>query len=81
MAPVKAAPSPGNPVAATQMQQAWSRHFPYSASTTHPAFFTDRLRRSSVSAAPQQLNSPVTHGYIYQDGTRQADSAGNLPKL
>ncbi|XWX01296.1 hypothetical protein V2A60_009322 [Cordyceps javanica] len=79
MAPIDPAP-PSNPVTA-QMQQAWNRHFPYSASTTHPAFFTDRLRRSAVSAAPQQLNSPVTHGYIYQDGTRQASNAGNLPKL
>jgi hypothetical protein len=70
-------PLPSGPVV-TQLQTAWDRHFPHSASTTHPVFFTDRLRRSAVTVPAGALNSPVAHGYIYQDATRLRDGA---PKL
>ena len=50
-----------------------------SSSTLHPVFFTERLRRppALLQAAHSAPNSPVTHGYMYQE-TRPD---GNTPKL
>lgn len=56
-------------------QAAWERHQPSplnDATTRHPVFFTDRLRRSPLAgpAAPSPLNNPVAHGYAYQETPR-----------
>ncbi|KAL7800305.1 hypothetical protein V8C37DRAFT_364808 [Trichoderma ceciliae] len=67
-----------------QLQAIWNKHAApvHNASTTHPVFFTERLRKPSLaSATPAPAAgysySPVAHGYIYQE-TR---SGGNMPKL
>ena len=41
------------------------------ASSLHPAFFTDRLRRAPATLAVGSLVSPVTQGYVYQESERR----------
>lgn len=43
------------------------------ASSLHPAFFTDRLRRTPVSfsSGTATAESPVTLGYAYQESERR----------
>jgi hypothetical protein len=58
-------------------QAAWEKHQHqhqqpsplHDATTRHPVFFTDRLRRSPLAgpANPGPLNSPVAQGYAYQE--------------
>lgn len=64
------------------LQAAWERHQPSphnDAATRHPVFFTDRLRRSPLTGGPPMLgNSPVAHGYAYQDTTRGASGGPRL---
>ncbi|KAL5094916.1 hypothetical protein Trisim1_003523 [Trichoderma cf. simile WF8] len=69
-----------------QLQAIWNKHThaapTHNASTTHPVFFTQRLRKPSVgSAIPSPVAglgfSPVAHGYVYQE----ARSGANAPKL
>lgn len=62
---------------AAPLQAAWDRHFPPSASTLHPVFFTERLRRAPAVLPPGRGmagggSSPVAHGYVYQaaDGSK-----------
>lgn len=62
----------------TQLQPVWDKHF-HSASTRHPVFFTERLRRSPVLTGPSMANSPVAHGYAYQDALRKEGTS--VPKL
>lgn len=41
---------------------------PHNATTMHPAFFTDRLRRSPFAGiSGTATHSPVTFGYSYQE--------------
>ncbi|KAK5991506.1 hypothetical protein PT974_09789 [Cladobotryum mycophilum] len=77
-------PTPAiNPTATTtaQFQAAWDRHTVHNASTRHPVFFTERLRKSPVVAPPGMINSPVAQGYVYQETQRSADGSSNAPKL
>ncbi|KAM5342329.1 hypothetical protein ACJ41O_013295 [Fusarium nematophilum] len=65
-------PSALDAAVATQPQSvAWPRHIPHCASTRHPAFFTDRLRRAPPAFASGVLDSPVTQGYVYQETERR----------
>ncbi|KAK1244354.1 hypothetical protein MKX07_003153 [Trichoderma sp. CBMAI-0711] len=67
-----------------QLQGIWTRHA-HNASTTHPVFFTERLRKSKLTspgpaaaaASGMESSSPVAHGYVYQE----ARSGANAPKL
>ncbi|KAK4066228.1 uncharacterized protein Triagg1_8060 [Trichoderma aggressivum f. europaeum] len=66
---------------ATQLQAIWNKHAApaHNASTTHPVFFTERLRKPSVGSAipvPGAGSSPVAHGYVYQEAR-----SANAPKL
>ncbi|KAH6605443.1 hypothetical protein Trco_007150 [Trichoderma cornu-damae] len=76
-------PPLSQPVLTTaQLQAIWNKHAApaHNASTTHPVFFTERLRKTSVTSAtpaPAAGYSPVAHGYVYQE-TR---SGANAPKL
>ncbi|KAM0263006.1 hypothetical protein ACHAQJ_001384 [Trichoderma viride] len=73
----------GQPAPTTaQLQAIWNKHAApaHNASTTHPVFFTERLRKPSLpSATPASAAgySPVAHGYVYQE-TR---TGANAPKL
>ncbi|KAK1989306.1 hypothetical protein LZ30DRAFT_776266 [Colletotrichum cereale] len=67
---------------APQLRVAWERHaeaMQHNASTRHPVFFTEKLRRPPPSLGSGTGMSPVAHGYIYQDG-RRADG-NSAPKL
>ncbi|KFH40346.1 hypothetical protein ACRE_089930 [Hapsidospora chrysogenum ATCC 11550] len=54
--------------AQARLQAAWERHAPHNASTRHPVFFTDKLRRSPVAQGP--AGSPVAHGYAYHEASK-----------
>ncbi|PNP59138.1 hypothetical protein THARTR1_01386 [Trichoderma harzianum] len=74
------APSHSIPTTA-QLQAIWNKHAApaHNASTTHPVFFTERLRKPSVGAAipaPAAGFSPVAQGYVYQEAR-----SANAPKL
>ncbi|KAL7929373.1 hypothetical protein V8C35DRAFT_315839 [Trichoderma chlorosporum] len=65
-----------------QLQAIWNKHAApaHNVSTTHPVFFTERLRKPSVgstTSAPAAGFSPVAHGYVYQE----ARGGANVPKL
>ncbi|KAL7941509.1 hypothetical protein V8C42DRAFT_334775 [Trichoderma barbatum] len=67
---------------AAQLQAIWNKHAAptHNASTTHPVFFTQKLRKPSVGSGisgPAAGFSPVAHGYVYQE----ARSGANAPKL
>ncbi|KAH8125034.1 hypothetical protein ACSS6W_010056 [Trichoderma asperelloides] len=67
---------------AAQLQAIWNKHAApaHNASTTHPVFFTERLRKPSLTSptpASAAVFSPVAQGYVYQD----ARSGANAPKL
>ncbi|TFB01207.1 hypothetical protein CCMA1212_007015 [Trichoderma ghanense] len=75
MTPSQPLPTPA------QLQALWTRHA-HDASTTHPVFFTERLRKpkpslGSAAAAATGSSSPVAHGYVYQEGR----SGATAPKL
>lgn len=44
---------------------------PHNAATLHPAFFTERLRKSPIVVGSGMMDSPVTQGYAYQDAERR----------
>lgn len=44
---------------------------PHNAATLHPAFFTERLRKSPIVVGSGIMDSPVTQGYVYQDAERR----------
>ncbi|KAL7972264.1 hypothetical protein HDV63DRAFT_283178 [Trichoderma sp. SZMC 28014] len=67
---------------AAQLQAIWSKHASpaHNASTTHPVFFTARLRKPSHPApapVPATVFNPVAQGYVYHE----ARSGENAPKL
>ncbi|UKZ57008.1 hypothetical protein TrVGV298_010858 [Trichoderma virens] len=74
---------PLQPIPTTaQLQAIWNKHAApiHNASTTHPVFFTERLRKPSVGSAipaPAAGFSPVAQGYVYQEMRNGA----NAPKL
>lgn len=66
---------------AAQLQAIWSKHAApaHNASTTHPVFFTERLRKASFAlpaAASAAVFNPVAQGYVYQEAR-----SANAPKL
>lgn len=64
----------------SRLETAWGRHFAPCASSTHPVFFSTRLMKSTSSTAFKG-DSPVAHGYIYQDGQRIGHGMGDPAKL
>ncbi|KAH6894618.1 hypothetical protein B0T10DRAFT_480863 [Thelonectria olida] len=66
-------PAPGvDNVPATQIvPAAWTQHIQHNASTWHPAFFTDKLRRAPAAVGLGASDGPVTQGYVYQDAQRR----------
>ncbi|KAL6883146.1 hypothetical protein HDV57DRAFT_495525 [Trichoderma longibrachiatum] len=63
----------------SQLKATRIRHA-HDASTTHPVFFTERLRKprtTSLGSAAVGSSSPVAHGYVYQE-TRSGANASKL---
>ncbi|ROT41838.1 hypothetical protein SODALDRAFT_353960 [Sodiomyces alkalinus F11] len=58
------------------LQTAWDQHV-HNASTRHPVFFTERLRRPHVEMGTAPGFNPVAHGYVYRDSGRVGNDAGN----
>lgn len=73
--------SDGTSAPTSPLDVAWGRHAPLNTAHTHPVFFTSRLRKSPSASSPPSGDSPVVHGYIYQDGQRIGQGTGNSPKL
>lgn len=52
------------------------------ASTLHPVFFTQRLQKpiAPVVSSPHGLgsNSPVAHGYVYQEALAAGNQGSKL---
>jgi hypothetical protein len=68
---------PPTPLARNQLQQ---RQVKLDASTRHPVFFTDKLKKApvGVDAGGGSWSSPVATGYVFNDGVRRAEGGVKL---
>ncbi|KAI0840998.1 hypothetical protein F5Y06DRAFT_235165 [Hypoxylon sp. FL0890] len=67
-----AVPSSSTPLTRSQV-------VPRDASSLHPVFFTERLRRTPFIHDAVGVTSPVAHGYAYQEVQRRAN--GIIPAM